>query len=106
MKYIINKSQLDKIIFEYLESYFKDMKLVHPTKSNKNYTQFWLSNEMVMDGIIGQELLVSEKVWNLFSDLFNLKSFELAEYLGTFLRKKYGFEWDDNIFMDDSIKNY
>ena len=105
MKIILEQDQVNRIVFKYLDKKYKDMKPFNPPGASKNYIQFIDNNGvLLMDGIIGQELLVGEKFWNFIKDMFGFFSdYEVKKVIEKWTLDKFGYEWDGNISTDDMI---
>lgn len=101
MKYIITESQKDKLVRDFLELTFEGVKTVRPSRANKKYIQFWdKSGDMIMDGIIDQELLVQGNLWFQLHEVLGLDKHQINFYLERFMEDKYGYSFDSNIIED------
>ena len=106
MKIILEQDQLYRIVFNYLDKRYGYLKPFNPPGSSENYVQFIdKDGDLLMDGIIGMELLVKENFWNFIKDMFGFFSdHQVRDVIKKWTFNKFGYEWDDNINPDEMIK--
>lgn len=105
MKIILEQDQLYRIVFNYLDKKYGYLKPFNPPGASKNYVQFIDKyGNLLMDGIIGKELLVDKKLWDFIKDMFGfISDDQVRDIIGRWTYEKYGYEWDDNIVPDYMI---
>lgn len=102
MKYIISESRLNQLAFKYLDMNYGHLK---PHKPNSNigsdYVQFMDEDGRVyMDGIIGQELIVDDRMMKDVCDMFSLNEFYFSALIQVWTEKRFGMSWDNNIAIE------
>jgi hypothetical protein len=101
MKYIITEDRLLRIFDNYMDNEFADITITTPKGGDEGYVQFKTSNGgIVMDGYIGDHLLVSPRMWNTIKELFNLNYANISDLIEKWTESRYGLTWEGNVLMD------
>lgn len=101
MNYVISEEQLIRVAIKFLDSYLKDLRVVHPEGTTHDYRQFiGKDGKMKMDGIIGKELLVMEGLYYNLKDMFGLTDSQVRIIFELWTKGKFGLEWGGDIIPD------
>lgn len=99
--------KIENVIYNYLDFNIGDLKWVNPNPgfNSKDYVQFYNQNgKIVMDGIIGKELLISEDLFENLKTIFNLNISEIENIIRKWCRKNWNLDFPD-IVVDDSYQD-
>jgi hypothetical protein len=97
-------SKIIDAINTYLDFNIGNLKWVNPNPgfNSKDYVQFYNeSGKVIMDGIIGKELLVSEQLYDELKNMFNLKISEFEEIMTNWCEDNFNLHFPE-IVIDDS----
>lgn len=107
MKIILKEDQLNRIVFNHLDKKYGYLKPFNPPGTSEDYVQFIDKNgDLLMDGIIDQELLVKDKFWIFIKEMFGfISDSQVSDVIKKWTFNKFGLEWDDNIIPDYILNN-
>lgn len=89
MKYLITESQLNDAIDKFITFQLEP----HQEMKHKQYPEslFWVKNGNVVVKIKDNEFfLVDYDIWNLITEMFAIRDFELRDHMKKWLEKHYG----------------
>lgn len=103
MKIIISENKIYELTSKYLDYELNDLEIIKPIGTSKGYRQFYKNGQIIMDGIIGKELLVGYNFMEGLKSMFNLDDDQAADVIDNWFQNKYGFTFDNNIVVDDEF---
>ena len=102
MKYSISENRLFQLTQTFLDDYLKGVRVISPNL-RKTYVQFIdRSGDLVMDGIIDQELLVNRKLWDQLQNMFSLSDESVKYVIEFWTNKNLGYTFGNDVARDDS----
>lgn len=102
MRYVINESRINELALKFLDINYGNLKVIKPTRTHRNYVQFVDddTDRVYMDGIVGQELLVDNKMGKELCEMFGLNDSQFKLIIQHWTKKNYGMEWENNVVID------
>ena len=99
MKYLISENRLQGMTQKFLDNYLNGVRIIRPT-TKEEYLQFVIDYDLVMDGIIDEELLVNRFLWNHLKDTFSLTDEQVARAIEFWIFNNFGLSFGENIVID------